>query len=66
MLGAPANRILQLSRPTTGNLEDFMMRNMLFAAIASLTVAFGNLAAASTAPYVGDGSTLDKQSMVTF
>jgi hypothetical protein len=47
-------------------LEDFVMRKMLFAAIASLAVAFGNLAAASAAPYVGDGNNLDKQGTVLF
>jgi hypothetical protein len=47
-------------------LEDFVMRKVLFAAIAILAVAFGNLAAASAAPRVGDGSTLDKQSVVLF
>lgn len=40
------------------------MRKVLFAAIATLAVAFGNLAAASAAPQVGDGTTLDKQSTV--
>jgi len=45
-------------------LEDILMRNMLFAAIAALAVAFGNLAAANAAPHVGDGTTLDKQSTV--
>ncbi len=33
-----------------------MMRHILVAAIATLAVAFGNLAAASAAPHVGDGS----------
>jgi hypothetical protein len=33
--------------------ENFMMRNILFAAIATLAVAFGDLAAANAA---GDGS----------
>jgi len=45
-------------------LEDIVMRNMLFAAIAALAVAFGNLAAATAAPSIGDGTTLDKQSTV--
>lgn len=40
------------------------MRNMLFAAIAALAVAFGNLAAATAAPHIGDGTTLDTQSTV--
>ncbi len=40
------------------------MRKMLLAAIATLAVAFGNLAAASAAPHIGDGTTLDKQSTV--
>jgi len=44
--------------------EDILMRSTLFAAIAALAVAFGNLAAASAAPRIGDGSTLDKQSSV--
>jgi hypothetical protein len=46
-------------------LEGFVMRKMLFAAIATLAVAFGNLAAASAA-HVGDGATLDKQGTVMF
>jgi hypothetical protein len=44
--------------------EDFLMRKMLFAAIAALAMVFGNLAVASAAPQVGDGTTLDKQSTV--
>jgi hypothetical protein len=40
-----------------------MMRKILFAAIATLAVAFGNLAAASAAPHVGDGSALGQQSI---
>jgi hypothetical protein len=37
---------------------------MLLAAIAALVVAFGNLAAATAAPHIGDGTMLDKQSTV--
>ncbi len=37
------------------------MRKILFAVIAALAVAFGNLAAASAAPHVGDGSTPDQR-----
>jgi hypothetical protein len=59
-----ANRNPQRSRPAVAKLEDLLMRKMLFAAIATLAVAFANLAAASAAPYVGDGTTLDKQSSV--
>jgi len=32
------------------------MRKILFAAITALAVAFGNLAAASASPVLGDGS----------
>jgi hypothetical protein len=45
-------------------LEDLVMRKKLLAAVATLAVAFGNLAAAGAAPHVGDGNTLDKQSTV--
>lgn len=38
------------------------MRKILFAAIATLAVAFGNLATASAAPHVVDGSVLGQQS----
>ena len=44
--------------------EDATMRNILGAAIAALAVLCGNLAAASAAPLVGDGTTLDKQSTI--
>jgi hypothetical protein len=48
-------------------LEGFVMRKILFAAIATLAVAFGNLAAASAAPpHVGDGTDLDKRGTVLF
>jgi hypothetical protein len=65
-LGVSADRIPQLSRPAGAKLEDCMMRKMLFAAIATLAVAFANLAAASEAPHIGDGTALDKQSTVLF
>jgi hypothetical protein len=42
--------------------EDFMMRKILIAAIPTLAVAFGNLAAANAAPQIGNGSALDQQS----
>jgi len=44
--------------------EDILMRNMLFATIAALAVAFGNLAAATAAPHIGDGRSLDKEATV--
>lgn len=43
--------------------EVFVMRNIIFATIATLAVAFGSLAA-SAEPRVGDGSTMDRQSTV--
>jgi len=43
-------------------LEDFLMRNMLFAAIAALAMVFGNLAVASAAPHVGIGWNVDNMS----
>lgn len=60
----PANRIRQCSRLAVAKSEDFMIRKMLFAAIGTLAVAVGTLAAASATPYIGDGTTLDKQSSV--
>jgi hypothetical protein len=59
----PANRNPQCSRPAVAKSEECMIRKMLFAAIATLAVGFGTLAAASAA-YVGDGSNLDGQSSV--
>ena len=38
------------------------MRKMLFAAIAALAMVFGNLAVASAASHIGDGSNLDNMS----
>ena len=38
------------------------MRKMLFAAIAPLAMVVGNLAGASTAPHIGNGSNLDNMS----
>ncbi len=43
-----------------------MSPKILFAAIAPLAVVLRNLAGASAAPYVGEDSTLDRQSLVTF
>ncbi len=63
---ASADRIPQPSRPAVAQLEDFVMRKLLFAVFATLAVAFGNLAAASAAPHVGDGNNLDKQGTVLF
>jgi len=46
--------------------EDFLMRKMLFAAIAALEMVFGNLAVAIAAPHIGDGSNLDNMSSLLF
>jgi hypothetical protein len=46
-------------------LEDFRMRKIIFAAIATLAVAVGGLAAASAAPLCGDLTTLDTSSSNT-
>jgi len=57
-----SNRNPQRSWPAVAKLEDFLMRKMLFAAIAALAMGFGNLAVASAAPHLGDGFNLDNTS----
>jgi hypothetical protein len=52
----------RVRHPEVTKSEDFMMRKIFLAAIATLAVAFGNLAAASAAPHVGDASAPDQQS----
>jgi hypothetical protein len=47
------------------NPEDPRMRRMLFAVITTLAVAFGNLAAASAAPALGDGGNTNPVSTTT-
>ena len=62
MSGMAANRNPQRSWPAVAKSEDSLMRKMLFAAIAALALVFGNLAVASAAPHIGDGSNLDNMS----
>jgi len=62
MSGMVANRNPQRSWPAVAKSEDFLMRNTLFAAITALAMVFGNLAVASAAPNIGDGSNLDNMS----
>ena len=42
------------------------MRNFVFAAIATLAVTFGSLAAASATPILGDGSNMTVPSTPTY
>jgi len=58
----PATGNPQHSWPAVATSEEILMRNILFAAIAALAVVFANLAAATAAPHIGDGKTLDQQS----
>ncbi len=60
----PANRNPQHARPTVAKPEDFLMRKMFLAAIATLAVVFAGLTAARAAPYIGDGSSPDWQPAV--
>jgi len=48
-----ANRNPQRSWSAVAKSENFLMREILFAAIAALAMGFGNLAVASAAPPPG-------------